>query len=110
LNDGARKIFICAKGYINDCSEKMREFLKFLIDGKRHGGFTGRLLDEVENSKQRERWKGEYMLLEEKLREMYKDGKEEGIEEGRKEGELERARLEDEIRRLKEELKKATNK
>ena len=29
LEDGARKIFLCASGEMNDCSEKMREFLEF---------------------------------------------------------------------------------
>ncbi|MCR5469205.1 MAG: Rpn family recombination-promoting nuclease/putative transposase [Lachnospiraceae bacterium] len=102
LNDGAHKIFICAKGYMDDCSDKMNEFLSFLVDGKNHGELTGKLITEVENSKQRERWKGEYMLLEEKYREKFNEGREEGL----REGEVERAKLADEILRLKEENKR----
>ena len=82
LEDGARKIFLCASGEMNDCSEKMREFLDYLAARTITGEFSARIDDEVKRSRAQEEWRLDYMTLEEKYREKYKEGLEQGIERG----------------------------
>lgn len=83
LEDGSHKIFLCAAGTMDDCSEKMKDFLDYIAGGTSSGVLSDRLREEVEKSKANEKWRLDYMTLEEKYREKYDEGKEEGREEGK---------------------------
>ena len=95
LNDGTHKIFLCAGGEMDDCSEKMKDFLDYVAGKNTTGELTNRLREEVERVKKSDRWRAEYMLLELNYREKYKEGLEDGRKEGLEQGEAERKALED---------------
>ena len=111
LKDGAHKIFLCAGGVMDDCSEKMKDFLDYVAGQNTTGELTNRLREEVERVKKSDRWRAEYMLLElnylEKYNEGLEEGRKEGREEGRAEGRAESEALEEEIARLKAQLAEA---
>lgn len=79
LNDGSHKIFLCAGGDKDDCSEKMKDFLNYIAGGTESGDLSDRLREEVEKSKSKEKWRLNYMTLQEKYREKYDEGKAEVI-------------------------------
>jgi len=115
LKDGAHKIFLCAGGEMDDCSEKMKDFLDYVAGKNTTGELTNRLREEVERVKKSDRWRAEYMLLELNYREKYKEGLEDGRKEGLEQGEAERKALEEknvalegEIARLKAQLAEAS--
>ena len=96
---------------MDDCSEKMKDFLDYVVGKNTTGELTNRLREEVERVKKSDRWRAEYMLLElnylEKYNEGLEEGRKEGREEGRAESEAERKALEEEIARLKAQLAEA---
>ena len=108
LKDGAHKIFLCAGGVMDDCSEKMKDFLDYVAGKNTTGELTNRLREEVERVKKSDRWRAEYMLLELNYLEKYNEGLEEGRKEGLEQGEAERKALEEEIARLKAQLAEAS--
>ena len=75
LEDGSHKIFLCAAGTMDDCSERMKDFLDYIAGGTESGALSDRLRTEVEKSKANEKWRLDYMTLEEKYREKYEEGK-----------------------------------
>ena len=92
LDDGAHKIFLCAGGSQEDCSEKMKDFLDYIAERKINGELSKRLQDEVERSKKHEEWRADYMTLLEKYEEKIEEGRELGRQEERKNTEAERRR------------------
>ena len=91
LNDGTHKIFLCAGGDKEDCSEKMRDFLDYIARKTTNGRLSKRLQDEVEKSRKHEEWRDDYMTLLEHYQEKY----EEGLKEGQKNLEAERKRADE---------------
>ncbi len=77
LEDGTHKIFLCAAGTMDDCSDKMKDFLDYIAGGTKSGVLSDRLRTEVEKSKSNEKWRLDYMTLEEKFRDKIDEGKEE---------------------------------
>ena len=75
------KIFLCAGGELDDCLEKMKDFLNYIAGGTESGDLSDRLREEVEKSKSKEKWRLDYMTLPEK----YDEGKADGKAEGRAE-------------------------
>ena len=57
LKDGAHKIFLCAGGVMDDCSEKMKDFLDYVAGKNTTGELTNRLREEVERVKKSDRWR-----------------------------------------------------
>lgn len=92
---------------MDDCSEKMKDFLDYVVGKNTTGELTNRLREEVERVKKSDRWRAEYMLLELNYLEKYNEGLEEGRKEGLEQGEAERKALEEEIARLKAQLVEA---
>lgn len=86
LNDGTHKIFLCAGGDKDDCSEKMKDFLDYIAGRETHGKLSDRLRDEVIKSRNHEQWRLSYMLLEEKYREKLEEGFERGLRQGMEQG------------------------
>ena len=88
MNDGTEKIFLCAGGDKDDCSDKMKDFLNYISGKNATDDFTERLETEVQKARQKEEWRSSYMRwvdLQEEIRE-------EGRQEGRQEGIMEKAK------------------
>jgi flagellar biosynthesis/type III secretory pathway protein FliH len=90
LGDGSHRIFLCAEGEADDCSDKMKDFLNYVAKREVKGELSQRIRQEVEESRKHEKWRLDYMTL----LEHYKEEREEGRKEGRKEG-LEEGRTEE---------------
>ena len=106
-----------ARGTIDDCSEKMKDFLAYGAGEETKGELSDRLREEVKRSKSEEKWRAEYMLYLDRLREEYDEGFEAGEAAGKAKGEAEREKLSDEnksltneVMQLKAELEKYKNK
>ena len=89
LNDGTVKIILNTKGTLDDVSPEMKRLLDY-VDGKGVSDtFTRDLEEAVQSARQNEKWRLDYMTLQQEYREHFQEGKAEGIKEGRKEGKRE---------------------
>ena len=89
LNDGTVKIILNTKGTLDDVSPEMKRLLDY-VDGKGVSDtFTRDLEEAVQSARQNEKWRLDYMTLQQEYRERFQEGKAEGIKEGRKEGKRE---------------------
>ena len=90
LDDGAIKVFINAKSTIPDMSPELQGFLRYLCGDNPNTPLTNRIQNEVVKSRNNVRWERIYMLLEEKYKAFFAEGRAEGrelgLEEGRAEG------------------------
>ena len=90
LDDGAVKVFINAKSTIPGMSPELQGFLRYLCGGNPDTPLTDRIQNEVVKSRNNVRWERVYMLLEEKYKAYFAEGRAEGrelgLEEGRAEG------------------------
>ncbi len=103
LNDGTVKIILNTKGTLDDVSPEMKRLLDY-VDGKGVSDtFTRDLEEAVQSARQNEKWRLDYMTLQQEYRERFQEGKAEGIKEGRKEGKREGVK-EGKIETLYEEL------
>lgn len=112
LNDGTNKIFLCAGGDKDDCTEKMKDFLDYITGRETHGELSDRLKDEVIKSRKHEHWRMEFMLLEEKYKEKFDEGFEQGKAKERENTERERKRANDaetRVKELEDQIKKLTS-
>ena len=109
LEDGAEKIFLCAKGKKDDVSEDMKAFLNYIAKGKPENAFTNELENAVTEAKLHKRWRKEYMTLLEHYEQEREEGRKEGREEERKNTERERKNAERERKNAERERKNAEN-
>ena len=80
LNDGTKKILLNTKGILDDVNPNLKKLLDF-IDGQRpEDEFTQELSMAVENARHSKKWRLEYMNLELKLRDKYREGENAGKE------------------------------
>ena len=90
LGDETTKIFLNPHSEMNDVSQELANFLKFLIDGKPLDEFTERLMKAVETAKNNKMLELEYMSyyanMHDKYNEGLKAGHDEGVNEGLKTG------------------------
>ena len=90
LDDGTVKVFINAKSTIPGMSPELQGFLRYLCGGNPDTPLTDRIQNEVVKSRNNVRWERIYMLLEEKYKAYFAEGRAEGrelgLEEGRAEG------------------------
>ncbi len=86
LKDDAIKMILSANGNADDVSPELSAFLRYLATQETTSDFTKRLATKVETARQHNRWRGEYMTLEEKYREFMEEGHEIGIKEGLERG------------------------
>lgn len=90
LDDGTVKVFINAKSTIPGMSPELQGFLRYLCGENPDTPLTDRIQNEVVKSRNNVRWERIYMLLEEKYKAYFAEGREEGrelgLEEGRAEG------------------------
>ncbi|RHQ14309.1 hypothetical protein [Clostridium sp. AM49-4BH] len=89
LNDGIVKIILNTKGTLDDVSPEMKRLLDY-VDGKGVSDtFTRDLEEAVQSARQNEKWRLDYMTLQQEYRERFQEGKAEGIKEGKIEGKIE---------------------
>ncbi len=93
LDDGTVKVFINAKSTIPGISPELQGFLRYLCGDNPNTPLTDRIQNEVVKSRNNVRWERSYMLLEEKYKAFFAEGRAEGrelgLEEGREEGRAE---------------------
>ena len=83
LNDGTVKIILNTKGTMDDVSPEMKRLLDY-VDGKGVSDtFTRDLEEAVQSARQNEKWRLDYMTLQQEYRERFQEGKAEGIKEGK---------------------------
>ena len=86
LGDDAIKIILNTKGTANDISPELKRLLDY-IDGKdASDSFTRDLDDAVLSARRNERWRLDYMTLQQEYREKFEEGHTVGLQEGRQEG------------------------
>ena len=71
---------------MDDVSQDLANFLKFLIDGKPVDEFTERLVVAVETAKNNKMLELEYMLYYANMHDQYNEGHKAGLNEGLEEG------------------------
>ncbi len=83
LNDGTVKIILNTKGTLDDVSPEMKRLLDY-VDGKGVSDtFTRDLEEAVQSARQNEKWRLDYMTLQQEYRERFREGKIEGRIEGK---------------------------
>ena len=86
LSDDTVKIILNTKGILDDVSVEMKSLLDY-IDGKEpEDDFTKELDDAVNEVRDNEKWRLEYMTLQMSYQEKYELGVQDGIELGREQG------------------------
>lgn len=80
LNDGAVKIFLSAKGTMNDVSQEIKNFLNYVDSGIVSGTFVKELDEAVRVVKSNGKARLDFMTYQMALLESKMDGREEGIE------------------------------
>lgn len=78
LADGTVKVFINAKSTIPGMSPELQGFLRYLRGENPDTPLTDRIQNEVVKSRNNVRWERVYMLLEEKYKAYFAEGREEG--------------------------------
>lgn len=87
LEDETTKIFLCAGGDADDVSPEMKEFLEWMVSGRQGKTELVRKLDDaVQQARNHEEWRLEYMTLLMRDNKMREEGREKGRLEGREEG------------------------
>ena len=105
LSDDTVKIILNTKGILDDVSIEMKSLLDY-IDGKEpEDDFTKELDDAVNEVRDNEKWRLEYMTLQMSYQEKYEMGVQDGIELGIEQG-IERGALESTITLVCKKLKK----
>ena len=100
LNDRIHKVIYNASDFAKAGSPAVRSFLKYLKNRFASDAITRRIQTEVEVCKSHQKWRAEYMLWNDQVREWKEEAREEGFSEGREEGrEIGRAEGREEGRR-----------
>ncbi len=86
LSDGARHIFVNPYGETEAIDDNLKNFLAYLRKGIATDAFTQDMEEEVVKVKNNEEWRVEYMTLEMRERERFKEGRAEGMEKGMEKG------------------------
>ncbi len=93
LNDGTTKIFLNAKGTMDDVSPELKAFLDYVAGKKPADPFVDELEEAVENARKNREWRHEYMTLlmrdQENIEKGMEIGTARGMEIGKAEGIIE---------------------
>ena len=79
LNDEAIKIFLNAKGTLDDVSEKLKAFLDYVAGKIPEDSYVKKLEEAIKEAKKNRKWRHEYMTLLMRDQENIEKGREEGI-------------------------------
>lgn len=82
LEDKTDRVFICAGGDKNDVSEDMKNFIDYLAGNTTNSDLASRLEKKVKEAIEKNRWRKEYMTLQEMMEDEFEEGKKQGIEQG----------------------------
>lgn len=97
LNDETNKIFINPNGDDSECRTEFKNFLAYLRDRVVFDAFAELIDQAVDEVREHQEWRAEYMTLNLKLKEEFEqgrvEGREVGLAEGRAEGTNRMARL-----------------
>ena len=85
MGDEAVKIFLNAKGTMDDVSKELKAFLDYTVGRKSDDVFIRKLEEAVEEAKRNREWRHEYMTLLMRDQENMEKGMEKGKIEGRAE-------------------------
>lgn len=85
LGDGTTKIFLNAKGTMDDVTPELKAFLNYVAGEKSEDPFVQQLDEEVQHVKLNDEWRREYMTLQDLKLEMMDQGIEIGRIQERKE-------------------------
>lgn len=92
LGDESTKVILTPDGTADDVSPELSEFLKFLMGKGGNSSLVRKLNVAVDNAKNKEEWRLEYMTLlmrdREKFAEGHAQGRAEGLAEGHAEGKM----------------------
>ena len=93
FGDETVKIILNTKGTMDDVSPEMKRLLDYVDGQAASDEFTRELEDAVQSARRNEKWRLDYMTLQQEYREKYNEGLEvgkiEGKLEGKREGKLE---------------------
>lgn len=103
LGDDTIKIILNTKGTMDDVPPELKSLLDFIDGEEPRDEFTKELEAAVKTVRKNEKWRLDYMTLQQEYRERFQEGKVEGIKEGKIEG-LREGKIEGKIETLYEEL------
>ena len=86
LNDRIHKVIYNASDFAKAENPAVRSFLEFLKNRSASDAITRRIQTEVEVCKSHQKWRAEYMLWDDQVREWKEEAHEAGLSEGREEG------------------------
>lgn len=89
FGDETIKIILNTKGTMDDVSPEMKRSLEYIDGQTASDEFTRELDDAVQSARRNEKWRLEYMTLQQEYREKYNEGLEVGKAEGKIEGRIE---------------------
>jgi predicted transposase/invertase (TIGR01784 family) len=83
LADGTFRVFINAASTQKNMPPELRGFLDYLLSGLPCSDLTGRIEQRVDSARSNKNWEVSYMTLAEKYKEMFIEGREEGLAEAK---------------------------
>lgn len=86
FGDETVKIILNTKGTMDDVSPEMKRLLEYIDGQTASDEFTRELDDAVQSARRNEKWRLDYMTLQQEYREKYNEGLEAGIERGIEQG------------------------
>ena len=86
FGDETVKIILNTKGTMDDVSPEMKRLLEYIDGQAASDEFTSELDDAVQSVRRNEKWRLDYMTLQQEYREKYNEGLEAGIEKGIEQG------------------------
>ncbi len=89
FGDETVKIILNTKGTMDDVSPEMKRLLEYIDGQAASDDFTRELEDAVQSVRRNEKWRLDYMTLQQEYREKYNEGLEAGIEQGMERGKIE---------------------
>ncbi len=82
LEDGTNRIFICAGGHRDDVSKELAAFIEYLTGKLSENNLVKDIQQKVQEARESNRWRAEYMTLRDMLDDEFERGIEQGIERG----------------------------
>jgi len=92
MQDGATKVLISTKGTADDVTPDVKAFLNYIDGESSKDGFVSEIDAAVQNLKEKESERMNYMTYAMKILEEREEGRKEGRSEGRNEGLIESIR------------------
>lgn len=89
LGDDAVKIILNTKRMMDDVTHELKSLLDYIDGAQPDDDFTKELEDAVDLVRRNEKWRLDYMTLQQEYREKYNEGLEAGKIEGKMEGKIE---------------------